>query len=105
MAAQSGDLLPRLAAVGRAKQGGVFNPGVDCVRIGKRRLEMPDSLEFPGMGRAVVPLMRAWCAVVHELVTHRLPCLAAIVGALDQLPEPVGELRWRTADLGQPETP
>src|SRR6185436_1137120 len=49
VAAQSGKLLPRLPAVGRAEQGRVFNAGVDSVRIGERRLEMPHPLELPGM--------------------------------------------------------
>ena len=38
-----------------------------------------------------------WCvpgdAVVGELVADRLPGLAAVVGALDQLPEPAAGLR------------
>ena len=93
MAAQSGKLLPGLPAVGRAEQGGVFDAGVDRVRIGQRRLEMPDALELPGVRRAVVPLVRAGDAVVHELVAHRLPRLAAVVGALDHLPEPAAGLR------------
>ena len=93
VAAQSGEFLPRLAAVGRAEQGGVFHPGVDGVRIGQRRFEMPDALELPGVRRAVVPLVSAGDAVVHELVAHRLPRLAAVVGALDQLPEPAAGLR------------
>ena len=93
VAAQPGKLLPRLPAVGRAEQGGVFHPGVDRVRIGQRRFEMPDALELPGVRRAVVPLVRAGDAVVHELVAHRLPRLAAVVGALDQLPEPAAGLR------------
>ena len=83
----------RLPAVGRAEQGGVLHPGVDRVRIGQRRLEMPDALELPGMRRAVVPLVRAGDAVVDELVAHRLPGLAAVVGALDHLPEPAAGLR------------
>src|SRR4030095_13615335 len=58
VAAQSRKLLPRPTAVGRAEQGGVLNTGIDCVRIGQRRFEMPDSLELPRMCRAVVPLMR-----------------------------------------------
>ena len=68
-------------------------PGIDRVRIGERRLQMPDSLELPGMRRAVVPLVRAGDAVVDELVIHRLPGLAAVVRALDQLPEPAAGLR------------
>ena len=49
------------------------------VGIGQRRLEVPDALEFPGVRRAVVPLMRAGDAVVDELVADRLPGLAAVV--------------------------
>ena len=79
VAAQAGQLLPRLPAVGRAEQGGVLDAGVDRVRIGQRRLEMPDALELPGMRRAVVPLVRAGDAVVDELVADRLPGLAAVV--------------------------
>ena len=59
MLAQPGQLLPGLAAVGRAKQRGVFDPGIDGVRIGERRLEMPDARELPGVRRAVVPLVDA----------------------------------------------
>ena len=84
---------PCLPAVGRAEQGGVFHPGINGVGIGQRRLEMPDSLELPGVRRAVVPLVRAGNAVVDELVAHRLPRLATVVGALDQLPEPAARLR------------
>ena len=91
--AQSGELLPGLPAVGRAEQGGVLDPGVDRVRIGRRWLEVPDARELPGMRRAVVPLVSAGDAVVHELVPHRLPRLAAVAGALDHLPEPAAGLR------------
>ena len=76
-----------------AEQRGVFHPGVDGIRIGQRRFEMPDALELPGVLRAVVPLVRAGDAVVGELVADRLPRLAAVVGALDQLPEPAAGLR------------
>ena len=92
-AAQLGQLLPGLPAVGRAEQGGVFHPGVDRVWIGQRGFEMPDALELPGARCAVVPLVRAGDAVVHERVPHRLPRLAPIVGALDLLPEPAAGLR------------
>src|SRR6266508_4583437 len=54
---------------------------------------MPDSRELPGMGRAVVPLVGAGGAFVLELVAHRLPSLAAVVRALDQLAEPAAGLR------------
>ena len=57
MAAESGEFLPRLPAVGRAKQRSVFDPGVNSVRVGQRRFQMPDSLKFPRMLCAVVPLV------------------------------------------------
>ena len=57
VAAQAGELVPGLAAVGRAEEGGVLDPGVDGVRVGQRRLEVPDALELPGVLRAVVPLV------------------------------------------------
>ena len=69
------------------------DPGVDGVRVGQRRFEVPDPLELPGVLRAVVPLVRARDAVVGELVADRLPRLAAVVGALDHLPEPAARLR------------
>src|ERR1041385_737535 len=49
---------------------------------------MPDSLEFPGMRRAIVPLMRAWDAVVQEFVTDWRPRFPAVIGTLYQLPKP-----------------
>src|SRR5207249_6546056 len=58
VAAQAGEFLPVLAAVGGAEDGGVFHAGVNRVRIGERRLQMPHALELPGMLRAVVPLVR-----------------------------------------------
>src|SRR3984893_9440218 len=54
---------------------------------------MPDALELPGVRLAVVPHVRAGDAVVGELVAHGLPRLAAVVGALDHLPEPAAGLR------------
>src|SRR5207245_9174241 len=57
VAAQPGELLPRLAAVARAEQPRVFHPGVHRVRIGEGWLEMPDALELPGVLRTVVPLV------------------------------------------------
>ena len=54
---------------------------------------MPDSLELPGVRRAVVPLVSAGHAVVHELVAHGLPRLAAVARALNLLPEPAAGLR------------
>src|SRR3954454_20512307 len=45
--AQTGQLLPRLTAVDRAEECGVFNAGVDRVWIGQRGLEVPDARELP----------------------------------------------------------
>ena len=59
VAAQAGQLVPVLAAVGGLEDGGVFDAGVDGVGIGQRRLEVPDALELPRVLRAVVPLVRA----------------------------------------------
>src|SRR5450755_1813305 len=56
---------------------------------------MPDALELPRMGRAVVPLMRARNTVVDKLIVHRLPRLAAIVRALNQLTKPAAGLRCK----------
>ncbi len=58
VAAQPGEFLPVLPAVGRAENRGVFHAGVNRVGIGERRLDMPYPLEFPRMLRAVIPLMR-----------------------------------------------
>ena len=92
-AAQAGEFLPGLAAIAESEQGGILDPGVDRVRVGQRGLQVPDALEFPGMLRAVVPLVRAGVALVGELVADRLPGLAAVIRALDHLPEPAGGLR------------
>src|SRR4030081_1190632 len=54
---------------------------------------MPDALELPRARRAVVPEVRAGRALVDELVPDRIRGLAAICGALDELPEPAGVLR------------
>ncbi len=91
--AQSGEFLPGFAAVRRAEQGGVFRAGIDGIRIGEGRLEMPDALELPGVLRAVIPLVGAGHAVVDELVPDRLPGFAAVFGALNQLAEPAAGLR------------
>src|SRR5439155_6115066 len=101
-------------AVARAEQPGVFHAGVRRVRVGEGRLELPDPLDLPGVMRAVVPLMRGQRLagvgrrVVDELVAlarrhafgrlrhaapGRLPRLAAVAGALDDLSEPPARLR------------
>ena len=66
--AQAGKLLPGPAAVRGAEQGGVFRPGIDGIRVGQRWFEMPDALELPRVLRAVVPLVGAHLAFIHELV-------------------------------------
>src|SRR5207245_6082523 len=92
VAPQPGELLPGLPGIRGTEEGRVFNPGVDRVGISQRRFEMPHALELPGARRPVVPEVRAGLALVDELVPHRLPGLAPVVGALDQLPEPPGGL-------------
>src|SRR5438093_12581975 len=54
---------------------------------------MPHARELPRPRRAVVPEMRADGARVLELVADRLPRGAAVIGALDHLPEPAAGLR------------
>src|ERR1022692_4368896 len=115
VAAQSGEFLPVLAAIGRAEQGGVFDSSVDRVGIGERRLQMPHAFKFPGTLGAVVPLMSGERLAgfrgrgVDELVACGLrgtwggrfsgrrsglvPGFAAVVGALNQLSEPSAGLR------------
>src|SRR5271157_5138408 len=109
VAAQSGKLLPAVRAVSRAEQSGIFYTGVNRVRIGERRLKMPDPLELPRVLGAVIELMRGEGfaglrrGVVGEFVaraslhglraglyvtSRRLPGLAAVVRPLDHLPEP-----------------
>ena len=90
---QARQFLPRLPAVARAEDGRVLDAGVDLIRIGERRLQMPDPLELPRMRRPVVPLMRARIAIVSELIADRLPRFAAVAGTLDHLPEPTARLR------------
>jgi hypothetical protein len=89
---EPGQLVPGLAGVGRPEQRRILDARVDGVRLGQRRLEVPDPGERPGPRRAVVPQMRPHLPLVRELVAHRLPRLAAVVRALDQLAEPGGRL-------------
>src|SRR5207248_8396005 len=58
VAAESGKLLPTLTAVGRTEKGRIFYTRVNRVRIAERWFEMPHTLEFPRVLRAVVPLVR-----------------------------------------------
>src|SRR5579875_3463445 len=114
MSAQPGKLLPCMSTIGRAEQTSAFDSRISGVRIVQWRLEVADAFEFPGVLRAVVPLMRReglagfGSCVIDELValtfgktlrTHghspagRLPGLPAIVRALNHLPEPGAGLR------------
>src|ERR1019366_5328968 len=89
-------------------------PRVNRVPFGPRRFEMANALELPWFLRAVVPLVRGQGfaglrrTVVNELVacgrrhragfghffaSGRLPGFAAVVGALNDLPEPAAGLR------------
>ena len=114
---QTRHFVPGFAAIGGAKQCGIFDPGVNHVRIGQRWFQVPNAFEFPRMLRAVVPLMRGerfavgTRFIIHELVAFPLwhafgrggrlarrgaglePVLTAVVGALDHLPEPAARLR------------
>src|SRR5205823_3630053 len=102
-----------LPAVGGAEEGSVFHPGVDRVGVGQGRLQVPDPLELPRVLRPVEELVRgerlalAAGGLVDELVAlaHRhaawtglrsapgsFPGLAAVAGALDDLPEPAARL-------------
>src|SRR5580698_3723615 len=47
MLAQSRKLGPGFASIGRAKEPGVFDTGVDFIGVGERRFEVPYPLEFP----------------------------------------------------------
>src|SRR5687768_8388354 len=93
MAADAGQLFPGLAAVAGAEHRRVFHAGVHVVWVGQGWLEMPDTLEFPWPRGPVVPQMRAWLALIGELVSARLPRLAAVVRALNHLAEPARRLR------------
>src|SRR5579884_4081830 len=67
--------------------------GIHGIGIGQRGLEMPDPLELPRVRRPIVPGVGAGRSLIDELVTNRLPGLAAVVRALDHLPEPATGLR------------
>src|SRR6185295_556906 len=93
MRSERGKLLPGLASIARAEQGGVLDTGIHSVRIVERRLQVPRPLELPRVRGPVVPLVGAGHSVVLELVPHRLPGLPTIAGALDHLAEPAAALR------------
>jgi len=116
VASQAREFVPVLSTIGGAEKSGVLDPSVDGVGISERRFKMPDALELPRMLRAVVPLVgserraRLGGCVVDKLVAFapgraagassfpwrraRLePRFAAVIGALDHLPEPAAGLR------------
>src|SRR5215469_14784050 len=93
VAAQAGQLQPGLTAVSGLEQARVLDARVNSVRIVQGRFQVPDPRELPRMRGAVVPLVRARRAVVAELVPDRIPRLAAVIRALDNLPRPPARLR------------
>ena len=109
VAAQAGQLMPGLAAIGGAEQGGVLHAGVDDVGIAQRRLQMPDALELPGMLRAVVPLVRRERLAAFPEKYRRRTCCSrpwacrrgAVVGSPGGVPGwcqvlPPSSERWMT---------
>ncbi len=93
MATQPRELLPAQTTVDRAEQRRIFDPCVHGVDVRHGRLEVPNSGELPRVGGPVVPLMSAGRSLVLELVADGGPGLAAVIGSLDQLAEPLGGLR------------
>src|SRR5690606_18718007 len=114
--AQPGQLVPRLASIGRAEDCCVFHTCVGGVGVVERRLHVPDALELPRMLRTVVPLVRGkrlavlFGSVVDELIAlafgHAVargqllrrtswsgPRLASVVRSRNDLPEPPARLR------------
>src|SRR5580704_8426431 len=77
VAAQSGKFVPRLRTVSRTEQRCVLNTGIDCIWVCERWFEMPYALEFPGMLRPVIPLVRGErLAVLGRSVVHEFVALA-----------------------------
>src|SRR5207249_10974803 len=70
--------MPRFSAVFRLEQCGILHLVVNVIGIVKRRFQMPDTLEFPRMLRAIVPLVGRQRlpslrrGIVNELVTRTL---------------------------------
>src|SRR5579859_1299339 len=116
MPAQSGKFLPGFAAIFRFEKRGILNAGKDSVRFRERRLDMPDTLELPGMLRTIIKLMRRQrfsglrrnvvdkfvaLSFRHSIGTlffawrsSRLePRLAAVIRTLNHLPKPPAGLR------------
>src|SRR5262249_14223271 len=117
VSAKAGEFVPGFSAVGGLEDRRIFDACVGGVGIFIRRLDVPDALEDPGLLRAVVKLMGGERSaaflgifVVDELVAFalghsafageflrfaagRVPGLAAVVGALNDLSEPAAGLR------------
>ena len=117
VAAQPGELVPAPASVVGAEERRILDTRVHRVRVGEGRLEMPHALELPGpLGAVIVLVGRQRPAglgrdVIGELVALALgrsirhgrrlarrcaglvPRGSAVVGALDDLPEPSAGLR------------
>jgi len=108
--AETGQFVPRFAAVFRLEQRGVFHARVNIISVIERGLEVPDALELPRMLGAVVPHVRPGNAIVNEFVAltlrravrtfqilrtaaWRLPGFAAVAATLNDLPEPRARLR------------
>src|SRR3981081_4766312 len=92
MSSKARQLVPRLGAVGGLEEGCVLDARVNGIGVFQGGLEMPDTLELPGMRRAVVPDVGARRALVLELIPGRLPALATVVRSLKALAEPAAGL-------------
>src|SRR5262245_42327080 len=108
--------MPGPPTISGTEERRIFNPGIDRVRIGQRRLELPDALEFPWFLGVVIPLMRGersagfagrvvekhvalalrhaiWAHEIFWLGPRCVPGLTAIIRSLNHLPEPAACLR------------
>src|ERR1700728_1294595 len=77
VSAQCGELMPRLAAVRGAENSRILDSCVSRIGIVERRFDVPYALEFPGVLRSVVPLVRCQGlagfgrSVVGEFIARR----------------------------------
>src|SRR5579862_1150193 len=113
---QSRKLLPCLPAIRRTKQRRILHARVHRIRIAQRRLQVPHPLELPRVLRPVIKLVcsqrraRRLRRVVHKFIalalrlsarpgrltrwcSRLMPRLAAVIRALNNLPEPSAGLR------------
>ena len=93
MTPQARNLLPGLARIVGPEQSCILHAGVKRVGGEERRFDMPDTLELPGVRRAVIPLVRSGQTIVGKMIVDHGPTPAAILRALHDLPEPAGALR------------